>query len=44
MEPKKVVGYLVDALRPPAFKAAVKSQLGRQSHKATKANIPVFLK
>lgn len=26
-EPKRVVGYLIDALRPPAFKAAVKGQL-----------------
>ncbi|KAE9346239.1 hypothetical protein PF008_g8382 [Phytophthora fragariae] len=43
-EPKKVVGYLVDALRPPAFKAAVKDQLGRQAHKPTKSNIQTFLK
>ncbi|RAW20348.1 hypothetical protein PC110_g23210, partial [Phytophthora cactorum] len=38
-EPKKVVGYLVEALRPPAFKASVRDQLGRQSHKTTKSNI-----
>ncbi|OWZ02136.1 LOW QUALITY PROTEIN: hypothetical protein PHMEG_00026351, partial [Phytophthora megakarya] len=44
VEPKKVVGYLVDALRPPAFKSAVKDQLGRQIHKPTKANIETFLK
>ncbi|KAG3240994.1 hypothetical protein PI124_g14111 [Phytophthora idaei] len=43
-EPKKVVGYLVEALRPPAFKASVKDQLGRQSHKTTKSNIKLFLK
>ncbi|KAG3192790.1 hypothetical protein PC128_g10401 [Phytophthora cactorum] len=41
-EPKKVVGYLVEALRPPAFKASVKDQLGRQSHKTTKSNIKLF--
>ncbi|KAG3194619.1 hypothetical protein PC128_g9195 [Phytophthora cactorum] len=43
-EPKKVVGYLVEALRPPAFKASVRDQLGRQSHKTTKSNIKLFLK
>jgi hypothetical protein len=43
-EPKKVVGYLVEALRPHAFKASVKDQLGRQAHKQTKANIQTFLK
>lgn len=43
-EPKKVVGYLVDALRPPVFKAAVKNQLSRQCHKATKSNLSTFLK
>ncbi|ETO81713.1 hypothetical protein F444_04041 [Phytophthora nicotianae P1976] len=43
-EPKKVVGYLVEALRPPAFKATVKDQLGRQIHKATKSSIQAFLK
>ncbi|OWZ02823.1 hypothetical protein PHMEG_00025551 [Phytophthora megakarya] len=43
VEPKKVVGYLVDALRPPAFKSAVKNQLGRQIHKPTKANTETFL-
>ncbi|ETO66354.1 hypothetical protein F444_16481 [Phytophthora nicotianae P1976] len=41
---KEVVGYLVEALRPPAFKAAVKDQLGRQIHKATKSSIQAFLK
>ncbi|OWZ10058.1 LOW QUALITY PROTEIN: hypothetical protein PHMEG_00017149 [Phytophthora megakarya] len=44
MEPKKVVSCLVDALRPPAFKAAVKDQLGRQAHKPTKSNIQLLLK
>ncbi|OWZ13493.1 hypothetical protein PHMEG_00013170 [Phytophthora megakarya] len=44
VEPKKVVGYWVEALRPPAFKAVVKDQLGRQAHKQPKANIQVFLK
>ncbi|OWY93587.1 hypothetical protein PHMEG_00036962 [Phytophthora megakarya] len=43
-EPKKVVGYLVDALRPPPFKAAVKDQLSRQCHKSTKADFALFLK
>ncbi|KAG1699783.1 hypothetical protein DVH05_012676 [Phytophthora capsici] len=43
-EPKKVIEYLVEALRPPTFRAAVKDQLGRQTHKQTKANIQVFLK
>ncbi|OWY94886.1 hypothetical protein PHMEG_00035260 [Phytophthora megakarya] len=43
-EPKKVVGYLVDALRPLPFKNAVKDQLERQVHKTTKANIKFFLK
>ncbi|POM60102.1 hypothetical protein PHPALM_31081 [Phytophthora palmivora] len=41
---KKLVGYLVDALRPPAFRVVVKDQLERQSHKSTKANIQTFLK
>ncbi|GMF47598.1 unnamed protein product [Phytophthora fragariaefolia] len=44
VEPKKVIGYLVEALRPQAFKAAVKDQLGRQIHKGTKSNIQSFLK
>ncbi|GMF69673.1 unnamed protein product [Phytophthora fragariaefolia] len=43
-EPKKVVGYLVEALRPHAFRASVKDQLGRQTHKQTKSNIQTFLK
>ncbi|KAJ8539125.1 hypothetical protein ON010_g12746 [Phytophthora cinnamomi] len=43
-EPKKVVGYLVEALRAPAFKSAVNDQLGRQAHKPTKNNIQLFLK
>ncbi|POM74204.1 Hypothetical protein PHPALM_8883 [Phytophthora palmivora] len=43
-EPKRVVGYLLDALRPQAFKAAVKYQLGRQAYKPTKASIQTFLK
>ncbi|KAJ8524382.1 hypothetical protein ON010_g16736 [Phytophthora cinnamomi] len=43
-EPKKVVEYLVEALRPPAFKSAVKDQLSRQAHKPTKHNIQLFLK
>ncbi|KAG2855647.1 hypothetical protein PC113_g12247 [Phytophthora cactorum] len=43
LEPKKVVGYLVEALRPQAFKIAVKDQLGRQVHKPTKGNIHVFV-
>ncbi|KAJ8577566.1 hypothetical protein ON010_g1641 [Phytophthora cinnamomi] len=42
-EPKKVVGYLIEALRPPAFKSAVKDQLGRQAHKPAKNNIQLFL-
>ncbi|KAK1929992.1 hypothetical protein P3T76_014489 [Phytophthora citrophthora] len=44
IEPKKVVGYLVDALRPPAFQAAVKGQLSGQCHKTTKSNVALFLK
>ncbi|KAK1945593.1 Pro-Pol polyprotein [Phytophthora citrophthora] len=43
-EPKKVVGYLVDALRPHSFKAAVRDQLSRQIHKTTKSNLASFLK
>ncbi|KAE9291372.1 hypothetical protein PR003_g25052, partial [Phytophthora rubi] len=43
-EPKKVVKYLVEALRPLAFKNAVKDQLERQAHKSTKSNIKIFLK
>ncbi|KAI9994941.1 hypothetical protein PInf_011821 [Phytophthora infestans] len=35
---------VMQALRPPAFRAAVKDQLGRQTRKQTKANIQVFLK
>ncbi|ETL47596.1 hypothetical protein L916_02673, partial [Phytophthora nicotianae] len=43
-EPKKVVGYLMDALRPHPFRAAVKDQLGRQCHKLTKSDLATFLK
>ncbi|POM71910.1 Hypothetical protein PHPALM_11459 [Phytophthora palmivora] len=39
-----IVGYLVEALRLPAFKSAVKDQMGRQAHKPTKSNIQPFLK
>ncbi|EEY58535.1 uncharacterized protein PITG_22272, partial [Phytophthora infestans T30-4] len=44
VEPKQANGYLVKALRPPAFRAVVKAKLGRQTHKQTKENIQVFLK
>ncbi|EGZ17878.1 hypothetical protein PHYSODRAFT_499377 [Phytophthora sojae] len=45
-EPKKVVGYLVDALRPQPFNplAAVKDQLSRQCHKSTKSDLAAVLK
>ncbi|OWY99432.1 hypothetical protein PHMEG_00029561 [Phytophthora megakarya] len=36
VEPKKVVGYLVESPHPPVFKAAVEDQLGRQVYKQTK--------
>lgn len=44
LDPKKVLSYLADALRPGAFKCAVKDQLGRPAHKLTRSNLQVFLK
>ncbi|ETI53329.1 hypothetical protein F443_03690 [Phytophthora nicotianae P1569] len=41
---KESCRILVEALHPPAFKAAVKDQLGRQIHKAAKSSIQAFLK
>lgn len=42
-DPKKVVSYLADALRPWAFKWAAKDPLGRSMHKLTRSNLQVFL-
>lgn len=42
-DPKKVVSYLVEALRPPVFKAAVKDELEQSAHKQTRANLRLFL-
>jgi len=42
-DPKKVVGFLVEALRPPVFKTAVRDELEQTAHKQTRANFRLFL-
>ncbi|KAJ0393889.1 hypothetical protein P43SY_007544 [Pythium insidiosum] len=42
-DPKRVVGYLIEALRPVAFKSAVKDQLAQAAHKAKRGNLQAFL-
>ncbi|DBA01281.1 TPA: hypothetical protein N0F65_001786 [Lagenidium giganteum] len=42
-DPKKVVNYLVEALRPPAFRSAIKDQLGQPKHKPKKRSLQSFL-
>ncbi|KAG9403373.1 hypothetical protein AC1031_006019 [Aphanomyces cochlioides] len=42
-EPKRVVGYLVDALAPPDFKATVIDELGRSVNKSLKSDVLAFV-
>ncbi|KAE9106282.1 hypothetical protein PF006_g21405 [Phytophthora fragariae] len=42
--PKTVVEYLANALRPPTFKATIKDYLSRPSYKHVKRDVQVFLK
>ncbi|KAE8975378.1 hypothetical protein PR002_g25618 [Phytophthora rubi] len=43
-DPKRVVGYLVDALRPAVFRSAVKDSLARPAGKQLKKDVSQFLR
>ncbi|OWY91872.1 hypothetical protein PHMEG_00039360 [Phytophthora megakarya] len=43
-EPKKIVGYLIDALAPEQFRRTVKSEMARESNKPLMKNVVAFIK
>ncbi|OWY91766.1 hypothetical protein PHMEG_00039517, partial [Phytophthora megakarya] len=42
-KPKKIVGYLIDALAPEQFRPTVKNEMARESNKPLMKNVVAFI-